>query len=201
MNCMSILKIFFLAGVLWFFSCNIKPEGNTKALTGEVFQADSPLLQTFDTSIVLPNKGRSGYKGPVLTSALAQKFLYAHFESRAYFRADKLPGIGDLKDSDSLKLCVDFDTLYLADLNHNAYPDGIITYWLTPPYGSSTCYLPHKAMILDGDKGYQILQEDFIPASYGVDSLVEKDNHITIYVHQFDCGKQEIVRNIRIKLN
>lgn len=161
---------------------------------------DSSIAQSFDTTILLTGLDKSNYTGQNLTSAYAKKILYSYFKSKGYYTSDNLPDMGKVTDSDSDKLSVEYEKIFTTDLNNNKKLDAIITYWLTPPYASGNCWQPHKAIVVDTDKGYKIINEEFIPDNFAIDSVVTKNHNVTIYGYDYDCGNHEVLRNFRVKI-
>ena len=90
--------------------------------------------------------------------------------------------------------------IYLTELNGSKSADAIITYWLTPPYASGHCWQPHKAIILDTDNGYRITNEEFIPDNFAIDSVLNKEGHVTIYGYDYDCGDHKVLKYIRARI-
>lgn len=161
---------------------------------------DSSIAQSLDTTILLSGLAKSNYSGQNLTSVYAKKILYSYFKSKGYYTSENLPDMGKLTDSDKDKLSVEYDTIFATDLNGNTNMDAIITYWLTPPYASGHCWQPHKAILVDTDKGYKVTNEEIIPDNFAFDSVVTKDHNVTIYGYDYDCRNHKVLRNFRVKI-
>ena len=178
-------------------SCDNKTaikQGGTSVIQN-VSKQDS--IPTIDTTIVLKGIVKSNINSENLTDSIAKEVLYIHFKSKGYYNSDNLPNAEKVKDSD---LSVDFNKIYLTELNGSKVEDAVITYWLTPPYVSGHCWQPHKAIILDTDKGYKIINEEFIPDNFAIDSVVTKKHKVTIFGYDYDCGNHKVLRYLRIDL-
>lgn len=154
------------------------------------------VLQTLDTTIILSKLEKSNYKGKKLTNMMAKKILYNHFTNKGYYTSDNLPDMSNLSEQDAQKLSVHFDTTYITELNSNKNEDAIITYWLMPPFASGHCWQPHKAIILDTDKGYKIVNEEFIPENFAIDSVVNNNGQLIVYGYDYDCANHKVLRNL-----
>ncbi|WP_276978957.1 hypothetical protein [Flavobacterium filum] len=162
---------------------------------------DSPIAHSLDTTIFLTDIVKSNYTGQNLTSDYAKKILYAYFKSKGYYTSDSLPDdFSNLIESEYDKLNITYDTIFTTDLNGNPNLDAIITYWVAPPLANGHCWQPHKAIILDTDKGYKITNEEFMPDNFAIDSVITKKQSVIVYGYYYDCVNQEILRNIRVKL-
>ncbi|MBL7837985.1 MAG: hypothetical protein JNM67_10745 [Bacteroidetes bacterium] len=162
---------------------------------------DSPVSHSLDTTVFLTDIVKSNYTGQNLTSDYAKKILYSYFKSKGYHTSDNLPDdFSNLIESDYDKLNITYDTIFTTDLNGNPNLDAIITYWVAPPLASGHCWQPHKAIILDTDKGYKITNEEFMPDNFAIDSVITKEQSVIVYGYYYDCVNQEILRNMRVKL-
>ncbi|MEO8146983.1 MAG: hypothetical protein ABI723_05060 [Bacteroidia bacterium] len=157
--------------------------------------------QKLDTTITVSKFNVSKYNGLNLTHGLAKKILYEHFKKKGCYNSDNLPDLGKMTEADNNKLSVAYDTIFTADFNNNKYADAVITYWLTPPYANGHCWQPHKAIIIDTDKGYIITNEEFIPDNYSIDSVNTVDNQVTIFGYDYECSTDKTLRYLRIELN
>lgn len=202
---MKTYTIYIIFTFLLLSACNTTTDKTDKTNLGDIIilnktTVDSSIGQPLDTTILLTGLAKSNYAGRNLKIAYAKKILYTYFESKGYYTSDNLPVMGKLTESYNDKLSVDFDTIFATELNGNANLDAVITYWLTPPYASGHCWQPHKAIILDTDKGYTITNEEFIPDNFAIDSVVSKDNSVAIYGYDYDCGNHKVLRNYRVKI-
>ena len=202
---MKKYTINIIIACLLFAACDMKPSKNDRmsiedSTTSSINIVYSSIAPTLDTIILLSGSAKSNYIGANLTSVNAKKILYSYFKLKGYYTADNLPDMGKLTDSDNDKLSVDYDTIFTVDLNGNKNIDAIITYWLTPPYASGHCWQPHKAIVIDNDKGYNITNEEFIPDNFAIDSVVTKDHSVIIYGYDYDCGNHKVLRNLRVKI-
>lgn len=157
-------------------------------------------LSTFDTTIVLTGVVKSSYRGLDLNDEIAKAVLYNYFTNKGYLTSDNLPNAAKLTKKDEEKLSVDFTSIFKVDINNNKFIDAVITYWLTPPYASGHCWQPHKAIISDTDSGYQITNEEFIPANYAIDSVLTVKGQTTIYGYDYECANHKTLKNIRVRI-
>ena len=159
-----------------------------------VISGQSDTLPFLDTTIVLRNLNSGSSKINFrLNAKVAQKILYKYFEYKGYLLQ------GNLKtaptDSD---LCVQFDTAYLVNLNKDKYIDAIVRYWLAPCGASGHCFQPHNGMLVSKDGGYVVLNEDFVPVSFLVDSVVNgPGQHPYIYFTEYNCAENQNLRSIK----
>lgn len=199
--------IFLCLTSIFLFSCNQKTkkietnelhDSTTNSLKNSI--THDVKLQNYDTTVILSKLKKSNCYVKKLTNNLAKFTLYEHFKKKGCYNSDNLPELWKISDSDSNMLSVDFDTIYQVDLNNNKCKDAIITYWLTPPYANGNCWQPHKATIIDTEKGFRIINEEFIPDNYAIDSVVNIDGEIIIYCYDYDCGNRKVLKNIRMRL-
>jgi len=185
-----------LTGFL-LISCDNKTATNQKntSVIQNISKADS--ISTIDTTIILKGIVKSNFNKKKLTDSIAKETLYAYFKSKGYYNSDNLPGLDSVSEAD---LSVDFNKIYLIDLNGAESQDAVITYWLTPPYASGNCWQPHKAIILNTDGGYKITNEEFIPDYFAIDSISNIEGQVTVYSYNYDCENQKIVKYIRARI-
>lgn len=186
-----------LLTVFLLVSCDNKTaikHGNTSVIQN-LSEPDS--IPTIDTTIILKGNVKSNFNKINLTDSIAKEILYTYFENKGYYNSDNLPDAEKVTDSD---ISVDFNKIYLTELNGSKSEDAVITYWLTPPYASGHCWQPHKAIILDTDKGYRLTNEEFIPDYFAIDSVLNKEGQVTIYGYDYDCGNHKVLKNIRARI-
>ena len=189
------MKFLFGLTIIILVSCDNKTTKEQDTfVVSNLSESDS--IPTLDTTIILSNLTASNYNSMNLTNNLAKTILYKHFKNKGYL----LPDMVTAADTNSAKECIQYDTAYFIDLNNNKYSDAIITYWLTPPFSSGHCWQPHKAIIIDTDKEYKIINEEFIPDNFAIDSVVNKNGHLTTFCYDYDCGNNKILKNLRIKI-
>ena len=197
----SYIIILFI--VFLITSCNnrkIKETNNTIIDTITMNQVSKKNnIETIDSTINISNFTTSKYSGINLSTLLAKQILYNHFKNKGYLISDYLPN--ELSKSDYQKTCVEFDTIFFLNLNNDKFSDAIVDYWLTPPNASGHCWQPHKAIIIDTDKGYKITNEEFIPTNYCIDSIVTINNRTMIIGYDYDCGSGEVLKYFRLTIN
>jgi hypothetical protein len=182
------------------FSCDNKTQRETKNSGPITLVTNSDSLLTIDTTITLTDIIRSNYHGNNLTDIIAKRTLYKYFHNKGYLNVDNLPTPEKLTDADDDRLCVDFNNIFLVELNGNTNQDAIITYWLTPPYANGNCWQTHKAIILDTDNGYKITNEEFISDNFAIDSVLNQDGQITVYGYDYDCENHKVLKHIRARI-
>lgn len=155
----------------------------------------------FDTTVMLIGINKSNYRSSELNDSLAKTVLYEHFIKRGFWTADNLPNATNMKKENKERLCVEFTSIFKTSLNNNNSSDAVITYWLTPLHAVGNCWQPHKAIILDTDKGYQVSNEEFIPDNYVVDSVKTVNDQVLIYGYEYECARDKILKNLRIRLS
>jgi len=178
---MKLALILILSGIL--YSLNVESQDS-------LIERDSIINVDF-------NK-QSNYTGKCLNDSLAKEILYDYFNKKGILIADNLSKKTTKKDYN--KLCVRYDTLYLVDLNNNKNTDAIIEYWLAPLASSGHCYQPHKAMIVDQDSGYRIINADFISSDFIIDSVSSDNSRIVICGSNFDCSSNQILNRYNLIL-
>ena len=127
--------------------------------------------------------------------------MYNHFAQKGFWNSDNLPNVSKLNKEDKKKLCVEFTSIFKTNLNNSKYTDGVVTYWLTPPYASGHCWQPHNAIISDTDTGYAVTNEEFIPDNYNIDSVSSVNGKITIYGYDYECARDKIIKKFRVTLS
>jgi hypothetical protein len=131
-----------------------------------------------------------------LTEQMAQKTLEEYYAAK---------GIHNYKtgfqDDEGNQMCAYYDTLYTYYLNNDKHEDGIIAYHLMPCLASGHCYEPGYAFITKINKEYKIVNPDFLPSSYDIDSITTVDNFNYLYFYRFDCGENKVVKRYRAKLS
>ncbi len=193
-NYIILMTVFLLT------SCDNKTankQGDTSVIQN-LPEANS--IPTIDTTIILTKIVKSNFNGNNLSDSIAKKILYTYFKNKGYYNSDNLPDLDKLTDADNNKLSVSFNEIFITELNGNKNDDAIISYWLTPPHANGHCWQPHKAIILDTDKGYTITNEDFIPDNFAIDSVLNKEGQVTIYGYDYDCGNHKVLKYIRARI-
>lgn len=163
-------------------------------------------LTTLDTIIPIVTMINPGFQGPGLTEAIAETVLYTHYQRIGYYIEGEQPSMDEVAQHPE-KMMVGYDTIYYADLNGTRFRDAIITYWICPPYSSGHCLQPSRAVIMDsfsGDlenkSGYEISNENFIPVNYAIDSVVDRNDDVTIYGYDYDCANHKMLRKLKIRV-
>lgn len=98
------------------------------------------------------------------------------------------------------KKIIDFDTIYIINMNGNKYNDAIVSYWHHKVFTSGHCVLPHRAIIMGSDKGYVVLYEEFIPPTYEVDSIIQTENGTHIIGKVFECTNNIFRKRLNINI-
>lgn len=181
-------------------SCDDKTEQKEKNIYTVHHLSDSNYIPTIETNIILNGIEKSNFKGVKLTDSIAKKILYTYFEDKGYYNSDNMSEFDKLTEAENDKLSVSFNEIYITELNGNKNEDAIISYWLTPLFASGHCWQPHKAILLDTDKGYKILNEDFISQSFAIDSVKNNNGQVIIYGYEYDCGNRKVLKHIKAKI-
>ncbi len=198
-NTLCFFAIFLLATCI-SESSNANIKLKIDAVKSKISENYTENIQYFDTSISLAGLDSSRYKGKPLDKKYAKEILYAFYKNKGYYSREYIDKLKNSNNPSPNFSVVTFDTLYFLNLNGNANPDAIITYWLTPMFASGHCWQPHKAIILDKNEGYKITNEFFISEYCAIDSVVSWNDSVYIYGYDFDCGNQVILRHLRMKI-
>lgn len=132
----------------------------------------------------------------VLTQEIAQKTLEEYYTDKDIHNYKT-----GYQDDEGNKMCAYYDTLYTYHLNNDRHEDGIIAYHLMPCLASGHCYQASYAFITNINKKYKIVNPEFLPPGYGIDSITNADNFNYLYFYRFDCGENKIVKRYRAKLS
>ena len=184
--------LLFVLTIILFASCFNRGTKNTQSDIAGIRKQDS--IPTLDTTIILSNITTSKYNGINLTENLAKKILFKHFKNKG----DVLPNMKFIPDS--MQKCIQYDTIYFTDFNHNKYSDAIIEYTELLCGSSSHCWQQSKAIIIDSDDGYKIINEEFIPTNFCIDSVVTKNRNVIVFGYDYDCGDNKILRHYKLTL-
>jgi hypothetical protein len=186
--------------IVLLVSCHIKT-ANKQIKTRDIHDfVEADNIHTIDTTIHLCEIVKSNFNGENLTDSLAKKTLYTYFGSKGYYNSDNLPDIDKLTETEAIKPRITFIEIIKIELNNNRKDDAIILYDFAPPLASGHCWLPHKAIILDTEKGYQITNVDFIPDNFVIDSVLNTNRDVTIYGYEYDCIQHKISKSIRARI-
>jgi hypothetical protein len=185
-------------------SCESKKASETKNCSSQFPFAkkisNSDKLSVLDTTIMLSGIPISKYHGADLTDSLAKVILYSYYKKKGYFNSDNFPDLGKLTDKETDELVVDYDTMFVINMNDNEHIDAVITFWITPPGANGQCWQPHKAIIVDADDGYKITNEEFIPTNFAIDSIVKLNGQLVLFGSDYDCADHKTLRALRITL-
>jgi hypothetical protein len=191
--------IALLAAIL-FISCEGGKPKNQSSPSPVTDASIADGIPTIDTSVILTGISKSSYRGQNLTDSLARQILYRYFERKGYYTDERKPKPEELKESDNYKLCAYYEGVFFVDLNGNKKTDAIVLYWLTPPYSNGHCVQPHKAIIVDTDKGYKVTNEEFLPAKFSIDSVISSEQNLTIHCADYECGNQVELKRFRLRI-
>lgn len=148
-----------------------------------------------DTTISLPNiePSKTTLKSK-LNEQMAQAILLEYYKKK---------GICDASNPKEMPIATEsimYDTLYFANLNHDSFPDAIILYWITPVYASGHCYQPTEAMIVSESNGYRLVNADFLPDDFQIDSIASDKNRTFIYGCEYDCRDNIKMRKFKASI-
>lgn len=171
-------------------SCGRKP--NNKSVTSQNRSIDTIL--SVDSLDFLESTNPD-----TLTKELSHKTLLEYFSKKGYFAQEKvsLDSLLTYPVDNEEPMCIMFDTLYTTHLNKDRILDGIVTYWQMPCGASGHCWQPHRAMIVSINKKYTIINTDFIPKSYLIDSITTNYDKTFINGKIYDCGNHEYIKTYR----
>lgn len=147
-------------------------------------------LPFLDTIIKISN-GNSPQAGDSAINGIeAEKLLYDYFKNK---------GILTLKESQTSSTidrieAVEYDTIY--NIWSTNVSGALLLYWLGPTDLNGRCFQPRKALIIKTNTGYEITSEDFIPASFAIDSISGAD----IYGYDYECGGDRVLRQFKVAL-
>ena len=190
--------ILILVLIFIFYSLNVDSQDKISDYSTTKNYDSRNSLSLKDSSINVSCTKQSKYTGINLTDSLARKVLYDYFIKKGFLIIDNLPE--KLSKKDHNKICVQYDTLYFVDLNNNKYTDAIIEYWLAPFASRGHCYQPHKAMIVDQDSGYKLINVDFIPSDFIIESVLSENTRIVICGISFDCSSNQTLKRYNLIL-
>lgn len=183
-----------------FQCCNYTRE------SGDKHRVDAPpspgsttasAIPVFDTTVHLSGINNSHYEGASITFFLAKQVLYRYFKGKGYYAPDDT--VAEALAANDAEI-VSYDTLFLADINGDNRVDGIITYRLMPAGASGHCWQPHSALIVDGNDGYQICNEEFIPPEFSIDSVSRQSGRLVVFGSDYDCADNVVRRTFRATL-
>ena len=146
----------------------------------------------------------SNYRGFNLTDSLAKEILYSFFENKGYYTSSNLPPIVEFMNSyeeGKSRQCVDYNSVYLFELNGNEYFDGIVTYWLIDPYENGSHLQPYKAIIVDSDSGYIVNNENFLGPNWIIDSVFSHKNEKFLIAREYNLKDKAVSKSRKFKLS
>ena len=187
------MRIFFF---LVFVTTSFAFYKNKNPFSSRAFRAISKKrsltdsLPFLDTVIMLAHADNSNFSNRNLNQLEAEKCLYSYFRSKGIFTRERQ---NKLKTNNE-QLIVDYDTIYRV--RTAKFSGAVISYWLGPADLNGHCFQPRKAIIRHTLRGYKVTDENFIPISFSVDSVVTSN----IYGYVYDCGGKGIVRHFKINL-
>lgn len=158
---------------------------------------------TIDTILAVDSLNFLGLENhETLTKEIAHSTLLEYFAKRNYYPEEKisLDSLLIYPVDEDLPMCIGFDTLYTAHLNKDKILDGIISYWQMPCGASGSCYLPHVAIITKIHNKYSIINIDFIPDNYTIDSISQDKDFTLIHGKVYDCGIHEYTKPYKVSI-
>lgn len=172
----------------WLISCKEKQFLKTKSSTRSYTEIKSYI----DTTIILKHIEESDGDFR-LTEKKAKATLYEYFKNQPdIISQEELKG--DVSENTNT---FSYDTIYNLKIKNKKIYASIISYWITPAYGSSRCYMPHRAIISKTKKGYKISNEDFISSWFLIDSIADGGKVFSSY---YECPNDTILRYYSIDL-
>ena len=175
------------------FSCSSKQRPSGAGIKRNAPHDTLP-IPVIDTTLHIGELTPSDYRGDTLSAALAEQIVHRYFQKKGYWTREEVPAL--LLEGDTIKEVVEFLRLHKIDINHNAYTDAIVEYYLAAPMASGHCIQPHKALIIDSNKGYQIEHEDFIPTAYKIDSISKN----IAFGYDYECANHFVRKYLHITI-
>lgn len=185
------IKIILFIIPFFLLSCNERPK---------IVLAKSNF--DFKDSIIYIKFNNSNYSGSDLNQDLAKKILFEHFKRKGFLLQSDLKGdFSELENPKTKgKKCIDFIGIENFNLNNNQKKDAVVSYYNCEPYLNGNCVLPEKAIISDTDNGYKLINENFIPSDFSIDSIINSNNRIFFYCNKWDCQNHKKIKFYRIEL-
>ncbi len=194
----------FVCIALLLTSCGNKrtsqPKNTSDHFSGANKRSDTDTLYSLDTTIMIQDIPISTYQGDELNDSIAKAILFSYYKKKGYANSENLSHQGrhvDIKDDE---LVIDYDKIFVADINDNRRTDAIITFWMSPSHASGHCWQTHKALIVDTDHGYEITNEEFIPTNFTIDSVVKSNGRLTLFGYDYDCENHKTLQLLQITL-
>ena len=194
-----ILIIFF--GLTLFLRMNFPTECKLKIDNKNCVEKDTIVEK--DTTLFFDNLLPSAYSGTNLTTELAKEIIKKHL--RAFdiiYQQDSGVSIPENATDEQISqiLLFKIDTIYFIDLNKNQYKDAIVEYTVTPYMASSYCFYQTKALIIDSDNGYKLINESFIPETYSIDSVKTFNKTPYIYCKEYNCDQHQFIEKLCVQI-
>lgn len=175
------------------FSCSSKQRPSGAGIKRNAPHDTLP-IPVIDTTLHIGNLTPSNYRGDTLSAALAKQIVHRYFQKKGYWTQEEVPDL--LLEGDTIKEVVEFLRLHKIDINHNDYTDAIVEYYLAPPGANGHCIQPHKALLIDSNKGYQVEHEDFIPIAYSIDSISKN----IAFGYDYECANHFVRKYLCITI-
>ncbi len=181
------MKRYLVILFLVFLSCTDKKLSFIK--TSDNYFRDS-IIAIKNEEIILAN----------IDSLLAREILYKHFRSKGQLIESELdfetfnPELPNNKGKKAI------DLLKLYNISINNFGSKIISYYYCEPFLNGNCVQPHFAIISKTTNGYKIFDEDFLPSTFKIDSIVKHHNTSYVYAFNFDCSNHKKLKSYRIIL-
>ena len=176
--------------IVCLFSCK-KERTLTHAMVKNVEDSAIDTLLKVDSLNFIDPEGNSK-----LTETIAKQVLDKYYSAKGIHDFET-----DHQDDEGNQMCAYYDTLYTYNLNNDKHEDGIIEYHLMPCLASGHCYQPTHSIITRINGKYKLVNAEFLPSQFGIDSVVILNSFKYLYFYKFDCGNNKVIKKYRAKLN
>ncbi|NUY82366.1 hypothetical protein HUK80_15785 [Flavobacterium sp. MAH-1] len=156
-----------------------------------------PLSKTAKDTIIDLEKTATGF-GHAIDTAVAKNVLYKHFRNKGELIEAELDiATFDAESPENLgKKAIAFLKLYGNKLNgKNQY---LIDYYHCEPFANGNCVRAHFAVISETKDGFEIVNEDCIPSTFNIDSIVNYHDKTSFFAHDYECANQKRKASYRI---
>jgi len=177
------MKKIVLFSFLILLSCCKRKE--IKLTQNKTYRDSTLLILNFDANT----------KRNVLDEEKAELILNKHFKKKGFLIESELnfeTFNPELKENLGKK-AIDF--LEIKPLNNSAT---IVKYYNCEPFENGNCVQPHYSIIANKMKGYEIINEDFLPNNFTIDSVKNEKGKPYIYGYYFECANKKKLKSYRI---
>lgn len=95
---------------------------------------------------------------------------------------------------------VEINEINFIEVKEKKNYTAIVSYWLKPPFASCHCWRKHYAIITNTNFGYTITNEEFLPESFNIESIMVKDRESILYCYDYDCAEHKELNHYKMTL-